>query len=97
MPSRMRWRFFSGRARTNIDLYVYVLAELVEHDHQTVNGEAVKLHVANAGKVRMTDTGAVLGLACPWRIAKTDSARASARDDPLVPMKPAEIRSEHHR
>ena len=51
----MRWRLLSGRARTNIDLYVYVLAELVEHGHQTVNGEAVKLHVANAGKVRMTD------------------------------------------
>ena len=39
------------------------LAELVEHGHQTINGEVVKLHVANAGKVRMADTGAALGLA----------------------------------
>ena len=59
----MRRRFFSGHARVNVDLHVYVLAELVEHGHQTVNGEAIKLHVADAGKVRMVDTGAALGLA----------------------------------
>ena len=54
----MRWRFFSGPARVNVDLHVYVLAKLIEHGHQPVNGEAAKLHVTNAGKVRMADTGA---------------------------------------
>lgn len=49
--------------RTNVDPHVYAPAQLIEHDHQTVNGEAVKLYVANAGKVRMIDTGTGLGLA----------------------------------
>ena len=55
--------FSSGHARVNVDLHIHVLAELVEYGHQTVNSEAVKLHVADAGKVRMADTGAALGLA----------------------------------
>ena len=50
--SRMRRRFFSNHARVNVDLDAYVLAELVEHDHQAVNGEAAKLHVTNVGKIR---------------------------------------------
>ena len=54
----MRRCFFSSPAWVNVDLHVYVLAEFVEHSHQPVNGEAAKLHVANAGKVRMADTGA---------------------------------------
>ncbi len=52
-----------GSPRMNIDLHVYVLAELVEHGHQRVNGEAVKLYVANAAKVPMTDTGTEFSLA----------------------------------
>ena len=59
----MRRCFFSSPAWVNVDLHVYVLAELVEHSHQPVNGEAAKLYVANAGKVRVADTGAALGLA----------------------------------
>ena len=47
----------------NIDLHVYVLAELVEHGHQRVNGEAVKLYVANGAKIGMTDTGTEFSLA----------------------------------
>ena len=43
--SRMRRRFFSDHARVNVDLHVYVLAKFIEHGHQTVNGETVKLHV----------------------------------------------------
>ena len=59
----MRRRFFSSPTRVNVDLHVYVLAELVEHSHQPVNGEAAKLHVANTGKVRVADAGAALSLA----------------------------------
>ena len=50
--SRTRRRFVSSSTRVNVDLHVYVLAELVEHGHQPGMGEAAKLHVANAGKVR---------------------------------------------
>ncbi len=54
--------FFSGHARMHVDLHVYLVSKLVEHSHQTVNGEAVKLYVTNAGKVRMTDTATILSL-----------------------------------
>ena len=58
-----------------------MLAELVEYGHQTVNGEAVKLHVANAGKVRMADTGATLGLARrkPFIVKNADDAGGQKR------------------
>ena len=59
----MRGRFFSGPTRMNLDLHVYALAEPIEDGYQPVNGETVKLYVANAGKVRMIDTGTALGLA----------------------------------
>ena len=53
----------------NVDLHVYVLAEFVEHGHQPVNGEAAKLHVANAGKVRVACvTGTVTS---PWCCVQT--------------------------
>ena len=55
--------FFSSHARMNLDLHVYLLAALVEHGDQAVCREAVKLHFANASKVRMTDTGTTLSLA----------------------------------
>ena len=61
--STMRRYFFGGRTRMNADPHVHSPAQLIEHDHQTVNGEAVKLYVANAAKVRVTDTGTGLGLA----------------------------------
>ena len=61
--SRMCRYFFSGHARMHVDLHVYLVSKLVEHSHQTVNGEAVKLYVTNAGKVRMTDTATILSLA----------------------------------
>lgn len=64
----------------NVDLHVYVLAELVEHGHQTVNGETVKLHVANASKVRVTDTGTTLGLAS----RKSFIVRLDADGDGLI-------------
>ena len=62
--SRTRRRFVSSSTRVNVDLHVYVLAEFVEHGHQPVNGEAAKLHVTNAGKVRVACvTGTVTS---PW-------------------------------
>ena len=47
----------------NLDLHFHLLTEPVEYGHQTVNGEAVKLYVANAAKVRMINTGTTLSLA----------------------------------
>ena len=62
--STMRRHFFGGRhSRMNVDAHVYAPAQLIEHNHQTVYGEAVKPYVANAAEVRMTDTGTGLGLA----------------------------------
>ena len=60
--SRMCRGFFSSHARMNLDLHVYLLAELIEHGHRAVNGEAVKLYFANTGKVRMTDSSTTLSL-----------------------------------
>ena len=53
---------FSNHARMNVDLHVYLLAELVQHGHEAVDREAVKLHFANARKVRMTDAGTTLSV-----------------------------------
>lgn len=46
----------------NVDPHVYLPAELVKHGHEAIDREAVKLHIADAGKVRMADTGSCLGL-----------------------------------
>ena len=53
----MRRCFFISPAGGNVDLHVYVLAELVEHSHQPVNGEAAELHRLDA-----VEQGAGFGL-----------------------------------
>ena len=66
MPSRMRWRLFSGRARTNIDLYVYGAIPMVINESLS-EYKSVRLKKAMRLKtIRFADGGGLDAVQEDW-------------------------------